>query len=78
MLGIIKSRRSIRAYKNQGFACEAVQAVAAWALREPDVRAIEAETDASNLASQRVLEKCGFEPNGQMGEEGPRYVLRKK
>ena len=65
-------------YQNQGFAGEAVQAVAAWALREPDVRAIEAETDANNIVSQRVLEKCGFEPNGQMGEEGPRYVLRKK
>lgn len=30
------------------------------------------------IASQRVLEKCGFAPNGKMGEEGPRYVLRKK
>ena len=65
-------------YQNQGFAGEAVQAVVAWALKEPEVTAIEAETDANNIASQRVLEKCGFEPNGKTGEEGPRYVLRKK
>lgn len=65
-------------YQNQGFASEAVQAVVTWALGEPDVTAIEAETDANNIASQRVLEKCGFVPNGKMGEEGPRYVLRKK
>lgn len=65
-------------YQNQGFATEAVQAVVAWAFGDPDVTAIEAETDAGNIASQRVLEKCGFAPNGKMGEEGPRYVLRRK
>ena len=64
-------------YQNQGFASEAVQAVVTWALKEPHVTAIEAETEANNIASKRVLEKCGFEPNGQMGQEGPRYVLRK-
>ena len=26
-------------------------------------------------ASQRVLEKCGFRPNGTFGEEGPRFTL---
>ena len=65
-------------YQNQGFASEAVQAVVTWAFREPIVTAIEAEADANNMPSQRVLEKCGFEPNGRMGQEGPRYVLRKK
>lgn len=65
-------------YQNQGFAGEAVQAVVTWAFSEPNVTAIEAEADVNNIASQRVLEKCGFEPNGKMGEEGPRYVLRKK
>ena len=34
-----------------------------------------AETDAGNAASQRVLEKCGFRPNGILGEEGPRFTL---
>ena len=65
-------------YQNQGFATEAVQAVVDWALKEPDVTVIEAEADANNIASQRVLEKCGFAPNGKMGEEGPRYAIRKK
>lgn len=65
-------------YQNQGFASEAVQAVVSWALKESDVTAIEAEADANNIASQRVLKKCGFAPNGKMGAEGPRYVLRKK
>ena len=65
-------------YQNQGFASEAVQAVVTWAFSEPNVTAIEAEADANNMPSQRVLEKCGFEPNGRMGQEGPRYVLRKK
>ena len=65
-------------YQNHGFATDAVQAVVTWAFSEPDVTAIEAEADANNIASQRVLEKCGFTPNGKTGEEGPRYVLRKK
>ena len=68
----------LESYQNQGFATEAVQAVVTWAFGESDVMAIEAETDANNIASRRVLEKCGFEPNGKTGEEGPRYVLRKK
>ena len=36
---------------------------------------IEAEAEVGNLASQRVLAKCGFVPNGKTGEEGPRYTL---
>ena len=32
-------------------------------------------TEADNLASQRVLEKAGFVPSGEYGEEGPRFVL---
>jgi hypothetical protein len=36
---------------------------------------LEAETDAGNAASQRVLEKCGFRPNGILGEERPRFTL---
>ena len=29
----------------------------------------------TEAASQRVLEKCGFTPDGTMGLEGPRFVL---
>lgn len=62
-------------HRGQGYATEAVKAVSAWAFQNPDVTAIEAETDAANTASKKVLEKCGFIATGEMGEEGPRYVL---
>ena len=62
-------------YQNNGYATEAVKAVVEWALNEPDVTAVEAETDPENAASKRVLEKCGFVPNGKIGEEGPRYTI---
>lgn len=35
---------------------------------------MEAETDAENIASQKVLCQSGFVSNGKMGEEGPRFV----
>ncbi|MBQ8680631.1 MAG: GNAT family N-acetyltransferase [Treponema sp.] len=62
-------------YRRQGYATEAVNAVTAWAFQNPNVTAIEAETDAENVASKRVLEKCGFIANGKIGEEGPRFTL---
>ena len=49
--------------------------MSAWAFQDPNVTAIDAETDAANTASKRVLEKCGFIATGEMGEEGPCYVL---
>ena len=62
-------------YQGQGYATEAVDAAVRWALRQPDVTRVEAETAPDNLASRRVLEKCGFLPSGVMGEEGPRFFL---
>lgn len=44
------------------------------ALWQKDVVFVEAETDPDNKASQRVLEKCGFVPDGT-GVEGPHFVL---
>ena len=63
-------------YQGQGYATEAVKAVLDWALQDPKVTTVEAETDPGNMASQRVLEKCGFVPNGKTGEEGPRFTLK--
>ena len=65
-------------YQNNGYATEAVKAVLEWALSNPDVTAVEAETDFENAASKRVLEKCGFVLNGKIGEEGPRYTILTK
>ena len=62
-------------YQNNDYATEAVKAAVEWALHEPNVIAVEAETELENAASRRVLEKCGFVPNGEIGEEGPRYTV---
>lgn len=62
-------------YQNNGYATEAVKALLEWAFTDPKVIAIEAETESDNIASIRVLEKCGFKLNGIIGEEGPRYTI---
>ncbi len=61
-------------FQGRGYASEAVRLALSWAFRHPEVKAVEAETDPGNAASQRVLEKCGFRPMGIMGEEGPRFI----
>lgn len=63
-------------YEDMGYMTEAVTAMARWASEQIDVKYVEAETDPDNKASQRVLEKAGFILNGNMGFEGPRYVLK--
>ncbi len=67
----------LEAFQGQGYATEAVKAAAAWAFRNASVTAVEAEAEDGNAASIRVLEKCGFAPKGERGEEGPRFVLRR-
>ncbi|MBQ9545293.1 MAG: GNAT family N-acetyltransferase [Clostridia bacterium] len=61
-------------FRGRGYAAEAVGAAVSWALDQPGVRRVEAETGPDNTASQRVLEKCGFVPAGTTGEEGPRFI----
>ena len=61
-------------YQGRGYATEAVEAAVAWAFEQPGVTAVEAEAAPDNRASLRVLEKCGFLPNGTIGEEGPRFI----
>lgn len=60
----------------RGYMTEAVAALARWALSQPGVTRVEAETEPDNIASQRVLARAGFVPAGTFGEEGPRFVLR--
>ena len=57
-----------------GYATEAVAAAVRWAAEQPGVLRVEAETEPGNRASQRVLEKCGFLPSGELGSEGPRFL----
>lgn len=47
-------------FQNNGFATEAVKAMVRWAAQYPICKAVIAETDRSNLASQRVLAKAGL------------------
>lgn len=61
-------------YWGKGYATEAVIAAVDWAMKQPGVKRIEAETEPENTASQRVLEKAGFIPTETNGEEGPIFV----
>lgn len=48
-------------FQGRGYAVEAVQAVIGWLFRHQGVHRIAATIDPRNLASSRVLERCGFE-----------------
>ena len=65
-------------FQRNGYATEAVKLAVKWAFEQPKIVAVEAETDPDNVASQKVLAKCGFKPNGIIGEEGPRFILYKE
>ncbi len=65
------------AFQGKGYATEAVKAACAWALAQPGVTAVEAQTEPGNAASQKVLAKCGFRATGTYGEEGPLFILKK-
>ena len=60
----------------KGYATEAARALIDWAFSHEEVTFVEAETEPDNPASQRVLQKLEFQPDGE-GEEGPRFVLEK-
>lgn len=47
-------------FRNQGIMTETLEAFIGWAGKIRDIRAIVAETNTDNMASMRVLEKCGF------------------
>lgn len=63
-------------YENQGYITEGVGALLKWAQKQKGVKEIQAEACVGNAASLRVLEKLGFQTNGDIGEEGPRFTLR--
>ena len=59
-------------HEGNGYASEALRAMTQWAFGQKEVVFIEAETAPDNAASKRVLEKCGFAPDGT-GEEGAAF-----
>ena len=68
----------LESYQGRGYATEAVSCLASWALRQPGVRCVTAETLPYLRQSIRVLEKTGFHLAGPGSEKGViRYVLSK-
>ena len=63
-------------YRHRGIATEATGALVVWALDQPRVNAVWAETVESNVPSQNVLAKTGFELLSADGELR-RYVRRR-
>jgi RimJ/RimL family protein N-acetyltransferase len=57
--------------RRHGYAVEALRALLEWALRQPEVRTVHADTDLVNLASQRVLLGAGMR---LAADEGDRKV----
>ena len=47
-------------FQGRGFMTEAIGAIAQWALKQPEVRAIIAETEINNISSHRTLSKNNF------------------
>lgn len=56
------------AFQSKGYMKEAVNKISQWAFRQENVKSIIAKTDASNIASQRILENNNFLNLGQ-GDE---------
>lgn len=64
-------------FQRRGYATEMLGGLVKWALAQPDVRRVAAETEWENPASVRVLEKVGFKLVGPTGEPGgQRYEFR--
>jgi RimJ/RimL family protein N-acetyltransferase len=57
-------------FQGHGFATEMVIALVRWALNQPGVNSVIAETEWANPASVRVLTKAGFAPCGPATEPG--------
>ena len=49
-----------KCFEHRGYMSECVKALCIWALGQNGVRCVIAETETDNLASQRILTKCGF------------------
>lgn len=61
----------VPAARGRGFAVEALRALLDWALRQPQIRSVHADTDLVNLASQRVLVAAGMR---LVADEGDRKL----
>ena len=64
------------AYQGRGYAQEAARALTAFALGVDEVRCVRAHTRSDNVASARVLIKCGFTSVGEVLDPEDGLVLR--
>jgi RimJ/RimL family protein N-acetyltransferase len=51
--------------RGNGYATEALKALISWALAQPGVRGVEADTAHGNVRSQRVMERAGMRMIGR-------------
>jgi [ribosomal protein S5]-alanine N-acetyltransferase len=68
--GVMLGYSVLDAFHGRGYATEAVAALVRWALHEPGISCIVADTFEHNPASIRVLEKNGFTRHGAGREPG--------
>jgi RimJ/RimL family protein N-acetyltransferase len=61
--------------RGRGYATEALRAMCAWALAQPEVEVVVARTEADNGASRRVMERAGFTQT-HSAEELLRFELK--
>jgi RimJ/RimL family protein N-acetyltransferase len=62
--------------RNRGYATEAAAALVAYAFERAEVSVVRAHTLPNSAASQRVLEKCGFEHIGEFVDADDGLVWR--
>ncbi|WP_368487982.1 GNAT family N-acetyltransferase [Clostridium sp. BJN0013] len=62
-------------YQNKGYMTEAAQAICEWASSQRDVSLIIAETEKDNIASHKVLKKCGMKKYRET-DEGIWWCMR--
>lgn len=48
-------------FRNMGFGSEAIVSLTKWAESKPNVKFVAASVKPNNLASKRMLEKCGYD-----------------
>jgi [ribosomal protein S5]-alanine N-acetyltransferase len=56
------------AFEGKGFMTEAVGEMVRWAFTQSNVQAVTAQTDPTNIASQKILEKNNFVEYGRTAE----------
>lgn len=66
-------------FRKQGYGAEAVEALVQWAEEQDDVFFVDADVEPDNVASIKLLEKCGFAGDGTDPETGRLlFVYRKE